>query len=62
VLREAHAGVRRHFEGAHLDQAEPAAAGIGRVELVDAELGPMGVAAGVDEQVAEEAIHQPGEV
>jgi hypothetical protein len=33
---------------------------VGRVELVDAELGAVGVAGGVDEQVAEQPIHEPG--
>ena len=60
LLGQAHARVRRHLEGAHLQQAEPAAAAVGRVELVDAELGAMRVAGGVDEQMAEEAVHEPG--
>jgi len=60
VLREAHARMRRHLEGPHLDQAQAAAAALRREQLIDAELRPVGVAAGIDEQVAEEAIHQPG--
>ena len=60
LLREAHALVRRHFEGAHLEQAEPAGVAVGREHLVDAELGAMRVAGGVDEQVAEQAVDDPG--
>jgi hypothetical protein len=60
MLGEAHARVRGHFKGTHLDQAHSPAAGIGRIELVDAELGAMGVAAGIDEQIAKEAVNEPG--
>ena len=60
LLGEAHAGVRRHLEGAELDQAEPAGRAVGVVQLVDADLGAMGVAADVDQKVAEQAIDQPG--
>src|SRR5436309_10990713 len=58
---EAHARVRRHCKGAQLDQAKAAAAGFGRVEFVDAELRAMRVASNVNEQVAKNPIHQPGE-
>ena len=59
LLREAHALVRRHLEGAHLEQAQPAGVAVGREHLVDAELGAMRVAGGVDEQVAEQAVDDP---
>ena len=58
-LHEAHAGVRRHLEGAQLDETEPAGRPVGRVQLVDAELGAVRVAGHVDEQVAEQPIDQP---
>ena len=60
LLREAHARMRRHLEGAQLQQAKPAGLAVGRVELVDAELGAVGVAGDVDQQVAHDAVHQPG--
>ena len=60
LLGEAHARVRRHLEGAELDEAEPAHGPFRRVELVDADLGAVGVAGGVDQQVAEQAVDQPG--
>ncbi len=60
LLRHAHAPVRRHLEGAQLQQAAPAGRRIRREQLVDAELGAMGVARGVDQQVAEHAVDQPG--
>ncbi len=60
LLREAHPGVRRHLEGAELDEAEPARGAVGRPELVDADLGAMRVAGDVDEQVAEQPVHHPG--
>ena len=59
LLRQAHARVRRHLERAQLHQPLPAAARFRRVELVDAELGAVRVAGHVDQQVAEDAIHQP---
>jgi len=58
-LREAHARVRRHFKGTHLDEAEPAMARIGRVEFINAELGAMRVAARINEQIAEDAVNEP---
>ena len=60
MLRQAHARVRRHLESAHLNQSQAAAAALRREKLVDAELGTMRVAAGVDKQVPEETVHQPG--
>ena len=45
LLREAHARVRRHLERAQLQQAEPAGRAVGRIQLVDAELGAVRVAA-----------------
>ena len=60
LLRQAHARVRRHLERAELDQPEPAGRAVGRVELVDADLGAMGVAGDVDQKVAEQAVDQPG--
>ena len=59
LLREAHARVRRHFERAELDQAEPAGRAVRRIELIDADFGAMRVARDIDQQVAEEAIDQP---
>ena len=44
---------------AQLDQAEPAARPVGRVELVDAVLGAVRVARRVDQQVAQHAVDQP---
>ena len=60
LLGQAHARVGRHFERAELDQAEPAGRPVGRIELVDADLGAMGVAGDVDQQIAEQPVDQPG--
>ena len=60
LLGEAHARVRRHLEGAELDEAEPAHRPLRRIELVDADLGAVRVAGHVDQQVAEQAVDQPG--
>ena len=60
LLGEAHARVRRHLEGAELDQAEPAHRPLRRVQLVDADLGPVRIAGDVDQQVAEQPVDQPG--
>ena len=58
-LHQRHPGVRRHLEATHLQQAEPAPLAVGAVELVDAELGAVGVARDVGEQVPEQPVHQP---
>ena len=60
LLHQAHAGVGRHLEGPQLQQAQAARRPVGGIELVDAELTAVGIAAGVDEQVAQAAVHQPG--
>ena len=60
LLHEAHARVRRHLEGAELDEAEPARGPIRRIQLVDADLGAMRVAGDVDQQIAEQAVDEPG--
>ena len=60
LLREAQARVRRHLESPQFDEAEAAAGAVGRVKFVDAELGAVGVASDVDEEMAEEAVHEPG--
>ncbi len=59
LLREAHPRVRRHLERSQLHEALATAARFRRVELVDAELGPVGVARQIDEQMSEHAIHEP---
>ena len=51
--------MRGHFERPHLHQAQPAPLAVWAEELVDAELGPMGVAGDVDQEVAEQAIDHP---
>ena len=60
LLGQAHAGMRRHLEGAHLQQAQATGGAVGRIQLVDAELGAVGVAADVDQQVAHHPVDQPG--
>ena len=58
-LDQRHLRVRRHLEAAQLEQPEPAARGVGAVQLVDAELGAVGVAGQVGEQVPQRAVDQP---
>ena len=60
LLRHAHLPVRRHLEGAQLEQAAASGGGVRREQLVDAELGAMRVAGRIDQQVAEDAVDQPG--
>jgi hypothetical protein len=45
--------MRRHLEGAQLQQAQAAGGRVRRVQLVDAELAAVGVAGDVDQQVAQ---------
>ena len=59
LLGERHARVRRHLEAAELDEAETAGRPVGRIELVDAELGAMGVAGDVGQKVAQQPVEQP---
>ncbi len=60
LLCHAHAPVRRHLEGAQLQEPAPAGSAVRREELVDAELGAVRVARGIDQDVAEDAVDQPG--
>jgi hypothetical protein len=60
LLHDAHARMRRHLEGAQLQQAQAAGGGVGRVHLVDAELAAVRVAGDVDQDVAQRAVDQPG--
>jgi hypothetical protein len=55
-----HARVRRHLVGAELDEALAAVGATGVEELVDGDLGAVGVAGDVDEQVAKEHVAEPG--
>ena len=56
---ETHARIRRHFERAEFDQAEPAGRPVRRKQFVDADLGAVGVAGDIDQDVAEQPIDQP---
>ena len=49
--------MRRHFEGTQFEQAESQPEALGRIKLVDTELGAMRVSGDVDEQIAEQSIH-----
>ncbi|MCY1433262.1 hypothetical protein D9M71_492850 [compost metagenome] len=48
-----------HLEGAQLKQAQAATGTVGRVQLVDAKLGTVGVAGHIDQQIAQQAVDQP---
>ncbi len=52
--------MRRHFERAQFHQSTATRRTVGRIELVDAELGAVRVAGHVRQQVTEHAIDQPG--
>ena len=59
MLRQAHASVRRHLERPQFQQPQASGAGVGREKLIDAELGPMSIAGDVDQEVAEQTVHEP---
>ena len=59
LLGEAHARMRRHLEGTQFEQAQPAGRAVGRIEFVDAELGPVGIAGHIGQQVAQHPVDQP---
>ena len=50
----------RHFEGPHLQQAQPAGGSLRRIELVDAKFAAVGIARGIDQEVAQRPVHEPG--
>ena len=58
-LHHRHLEVWRHLEAAQLQQPEPAARAVWAVQLVDAELGAVGVAGDVGQQVPQRAIGHP---
>ena len=51
--------MRRHLEGAELDQTQPSGRTIRREQLIDAEFGTMGIAGDVDQKITEQAVDQP---
>ena len=59
LLGQAHPRVGGHLERPQLDQPLPPRRGLGREQLVDAELRAVGVPGDVDQQVPEHAVHQP---
>lgn len=61
LLGKRHARVGRHLETAELDEAEPSCRAVGREQLVDADLGAVGVAGDVGQKIAEQAVDEPGQ-
>ena len=59
-LDQRHLRVRRHLEAAQLQQPQAATLGVRAEQLVDAELGAMGVAGDVGEQVPQQPVDVPG--
>ena len=59
-LRHHHARMRRHLEGAQLDDALPSVRRAPVEELVDADLRPVRVAGDVHQEVTEELVGAPG--
>ena len=60
LLREAHARVWRHLEGAHLKQPQTPGGAVRRVKFIDAKFGAVGVAGDVDQQISQQPVDQPG--
>ena len=59
LLGQRHLRVWRHLEAAKFDQPQPARRAIGREQFVDADLGAMGIARHIHQQIAEQTVHQP---
>jgi len=59
LLRQAHALVRRHLEGAQLEKPQPSGRTVRELELVDAELRTMRIAGHVDQEIAKQTIDEP---
>ena len=51
--------MRRHLEGAELEQAQASGRRVGRIQLVDRELGAVRVAGQVGQQVAQQPVDEP---
>ncbi len=60
LLGKAHLGVWRHFEAAEFHEPQPAGRAVGGIELVDADFRAVRVAGHIDQQIAEQAVDQPG--
>ena len=60
LLGQAHAGMGWHLEGPQLEQTMTPTRAVRGIELVDTELGPVGIAGDVRKQVPEQAVHHPG--
>ena len=59
LLSQAHARMWWHLECAHFQEAESPRRTIGRIQLVDAEFRAVGIAGDVDQQIAQQPVHQP---
>ncbi len=58
-LHRAHPRMRRHFERPELEQAESSRRAVGRIELVDRELGAMRIACQIGQQMPQQAVDEP---
>ena len=58
-LEKTHSHMRRHFECSQFEQAELQTQTLGRKKLVNAELGAMRVPGYIDQEIAEQGIHNP---
>ncbi len=58
-LHGAHPGMRRHFERAEFEEAEPARRGVRRIELVDGEFGAVRVAGQIGQQMTQQPVDEP---
>ncbi len=59
LLRQAHLRMRRHLEAAELNEPQTPRGVVRRIELVDADLGPVRVAGDVDQEVPEDPVDEP---
>ena len=60
LLNQAHLRMRRHLERTQLQQSEAPRRPVGRVKLVDAELAAVRVPGGIDQEIAQGAVNDPG--
>ena len=60
LLRNAHARMRRHLEGAQFKQTQAAGSRVRRIKFVDTKFAAVGVAGHVDQNIAQGAVHNPG--
>ena len=60
LLGQTHFRMRRHLEGPEFDQSEATGRAVRGIKLVDTDFRPVGIARGIDQDIAQNAVQYPG--